>query len=449
MKQRITLLVAISASMFGHTISWSQGALDKYIQQGLDSNLVLKQRSIQLEKALLTLNTAKSNFLPSVNFNASYTTAEGGRYADLPVGDMLNPVYTTLNQMTGTNAFPQIQNQQINFLPRNFYDTYIRTSVPLLNTDMYANKRIQEQKVTLSSLDMQVYARELVKNIKVAYYNVILASKSVTVYETNQQVLQQNVALNEALIKQGKGLKVNLLKAQTELMKINTSISIAKNQLKNAQAYFNFLINRPLDSEIVLEETTASKLELEAKTEREEIQLINQSIEVQESVLKMNKNFWVPKINAFLDLGSQGENWEVSRKSAYYLFGVSASIPIYNGSRNQQQIKQTKYELENAKLQLDQVAQQLELQRTQALRNVLNAQENWETAQVQLEASKEYFALVSGANREGLTNQLEFIDASNQVTSAELFVLIQYQNYLSSLAELERAAATYPLKFNQ
>lgn len=449
MKQRITLLVAISASMFGHTISWSQGALDKYIQQGLDSNLVLKQRSIQLEKALLTLNTAKSNFLPSVNFNASYTTAEGGRYADLPVGDMLNPVYTTLNQMTGTNAFPQIQNQQINFLPRNFYDTYIRTSVPLLNTDMYANKRIQEQKVTLSSLDMQVYARELVKNIKVAYYNIILASKSVTVYETNQQVLQQNVALNEALIKQGKGLKVNLLKAQTELMKINTSISIAKNQLKNAQAYFNFLINRPLDSEIVLEETTASKLELEAKTEREEIQLINQSIEVQESVLKMNKNFWVPKINAFLDLGSQGENWEVSRKSAYYLFGVSASIPIYNGSRNQQQIKQTKYELENAKLQLDQVAQQLELQRTQALRNVLNAQENWETAQVQLEASKEYFALVSGANREGLTNQLEFIDASNQVTSAELFVLIQYQNYLSSLAELERAAATYPLKFNQ
>jgi len=449
MKRKITILVAISASMFLHTSTWSQGALEKYIQQGLDSNLVLKQRSIQLEKALLTLNTAKSNFLPSVNFNASYTTAEGGRYSELPVGDMLNPVYSTLNQMTGTNAFPQIKNQQINFLPNNFYDTYVRTSVPLLNMDMYANKRIQQQKVELSNLDMQVYARELVKNIKVAYYNVIMATKSVSVYETNKKVLVQNVELNEALIKQGKGLKVNLLKAQTELMKMNTSISTAKNQLKNAQAYFNFLINRPLDTEIVLEEAATSNLQLEVKSEREEIQLINQSIEVQESVLKMNKNYWVPKINAFLDLGSQGTNWEVSRKSAYYMFGVSASIPIYNGSRNQQQIKQTKYEVENAKLQLDQVSQQLELQRTQALRNVVNAQENWETAKVQLEASKEYFALVSGANREGLTSQLEFIDASNQVTNAELFVLIQYQNYLSSLAELERAAATYPLKFNQ
>ena len=229
---------------------------------------------------------------------------------------------------------------------------------------------------------------------------------------------------------------------------MNTSISTAKNQLKNAQAYFNFLINKPLDSEIVLEEATDVLPKLEGKGEREELQLIGQSIEVQESVLKMNQNYWVPKINAFLDLGSQAENWEISRKSAYYMFGVSASIPIYNGSRNQQQIKQTKYELEHAKLQLDQVSQQLELQRTQALRNVINAKENWETAKVQLEASKEYFALVSGANREGLTNQLEFIDASDQVTNAELFVLIQYQNYLSSLAELERAAATYPLKFN-
>jgi len=448
MRQKMILLLAIAASVCGQSLSWSQGALEGYIRQGLDSNLVLKQRSIHLEKALLTLSTAKSNFLPSVNFNASYTTAEGGRYSELPVGDMLNPVYSTLNQMTGSNAFPQIQNQQINFLPTNFYDTYIRTSVPLLNMDIIANKRIQQQKVELSSLDMQIYARELVKNIKVAYYNVIMASKSVEVYESNKKILEQNVALNEALIKQGKGLKVTLVKAQTELMKMNTSISTAKNQWKNAQAYFNFLINQPLDSEIVLEEIAGVNAELEAKEKREELQLINQSIVVQESVLKMDKNFWVPKINAFLDLGSQGTNWEVSRKSAYYMFGVSASIPIYNGSRNQQQIKQTKYELENARLQLDQVEQQLELQRTQALRNVLNAQENWETAKVQLEASKEYFALVSGANREGLTSQLEFIDASNQVTNAELFVLIQYQNYLSSLAELERAAATYPLKFN-
>lgn len=424
---------------------WSQNALDRYIQEGLDSNLVLKQRSIQLEKAMLTLTTAKSNFLPSVNFNASYTTAEGGRYSELPVGDMLNPVYSTLNQMTGTNAFPQIKNQQINFLPNNFYDTYVRTSMPLLNMDIVNNKRIQEEKVELSDLDMQIYARELVKNIKVAYYNVILASKSVEVYESNKKVLEQNVRLNEALINQGKGLKVNLLKAQNELLKLNTSISVAKNQLKNAQSYFNFLINKPLDSEILLEELTVENPTLNKSETREELTMIDQSIKVQESVLQMNKNYWVPKINAFFDLGSQGTNWEVSRKSAYYMFGLSASIPLYNGNKNQQQMQQTTFDIEQSKLQKEQVEEQLELQHQQAMRNVTNAYDNWMASKEQLKVSQEYFALISGVNLEGLTSQIEFLDAANQVTNAELFVHIQYQNYLSTLAELERAAATYPL----
>lgn len=445
MKAKTRKMVGFIGLLIVNSTLWSQSALDGYIRQGLDSNMVLKQRSIQLEKAMLALTTAKSNFLPSVNFNASYTTAEGGRYSELPVGDMLNPVYSTLNQMTGTNSFPQIKNQQINFLPNNFYDTYVRTSMPLLNMDIVNNKRIQEEKVELSDLDMQIYARELVKNIKVAYYNVILASKSIEVYESNKKVLEQNVQLNEALMKQGKGLKVNLLKAQNELMKLNTSISVAKNQLKNAQSYFNFLINKPLDAEIILEETTVENPSLTKTETREELTMIDQSIKVQETVLQMNKNYWVPKINAFFDLGSQGTDWEVSRKSAYYMFGLSASIPLYNGNKNQQQMQQTTFDIEQSKLQKEQVTEQLELQHQQALRNVTNAYDNWVTAKEQLAVSKEYFALVSGANREGLTSQIEFLDAANQVTNAELFVHIQYQNYLTALAELERAAATFPL----
>lgn len=439
--------------LWGVLLCWapqlrSQSALENYIRLGLDSNAVLKQRSVQLEKALLDLQTAKSNFLPSVNLNASYTSAQGGRYAELPVGDMLNPVYATLNQMTGSNAFPQIQNQQINFLPNNFYDSYVRTSVPILNTDLYANKRIQQQKTTLSTLDMQVYARELVKEIKVAYYQVLQASRSVAIYEATKTVLEQNVVLNEALIREGKGLQVNLLRAQTELIKTNSAISTAQNQLKNAESYFNFLLNRPLDEMIVLEDIQEQASLIDEVHKREEVQLLDQSLEIQQSVLKMNRNYWVPKINAFLDLGSQGTNWEVSRKSAYYMFGVSASIPIYNGSRNQQQIQRARYDITTGRLQLDQVTRQLDLQLAQAKRDVSNARGNWETAKVQLETAQAYFDLVSGANREGLTNQLEFLDASNQVTLAELNKLIQYQRYLSSLAELERAAATYPLILN-
>jgi len=63
------------------------------------------------------LEVARSMFLPNITFDLTYSHADGGRSIDLPIGDMLNPVYATLNQLTNSPNFPQIQNEQINFLP--------------------------------------------------------------------------------------------------------------------------------------------------------------------------------------------------------------------------------------------------------------------------------------------------------------------------------------------
>src|SRR5690606_1859958 len=109
-------------------------------------------------------------------------TADGGRNIPLPIGDMLNPVYSTLNQLTQSNQFPQIQNETINFLPRNYYDAHIRTTMPLINPDIGYNKRIHEQQVQLSALEVDTYKRELIKAIKVAYFNFLSALQAVDIY---------------------------------------------------------------------------------------------------------------------------------------------------------------------------------------------------------------------------------------------------------------------------
>ena len=51
--------------------------------------------------------------------------AAGGRAIDFPIGDLLNPVYSTLNALTQTNQFPQVENESITFLPHNFQETKI------------------------------------------------------------------------------------------------------------------------------------------------------------------------------------------------------------------------------------------------------------------------------------------------------------------------------------
>ena len=74
--------------------------LEGYIRNGLDSNLALRQRSFDLQKALLDLKRAQSLFYPQAGFSSQYTLAHGGRTQSIPVGDLLNGVYSTLSSPT-------------------------------------------------------------------------------------------------------------------------------------------------------------------------------------------------------------------------------------------------------------------------------------------------------------------------------------------------------------
>src|ERR1044071_8610296 len=119
----LTITLLISA---GFSQAQGQSILQAYIDEGLKSNLQLKQEQLNYDKSVEGLNVARSLFLPQVAVNASYTLASGGRKIDFPIGDLLNPVYSTLNQLTDSQQFPQLPNQSIQFLPNNFHDTKLR-----------------------------------------------------------------------------------------------------------------------------------------------------------------------------------------------------------------------------------------------------------------------------------------------------------------------------------
>ncbi|HRG80643.1 MAG TPA: TolC family protein, partial [Cyclobacteriaceae bacterium] len=143
----------------------AQQALDEYIEIGLKNNLVLQQKNISLEKAMLSLKIANGMFSPSLTLLGNFLSGTGGRSISFPVGDLLNPVYSTLNQMTGTDNFPQIENVNQNFFPKDFYDVRARASMPILNTDLIYNRKIRENQTLLQEYEVIIYKRELIRNI--------------------------------------------------------------------------------------------------------------------------------------------------------------------------------------------------------------------------------------------------------------------------------------------
>ena len=132
MKKQLKILLFLMLSQN----SFAQEKLDNYIKSGLENSEVIKQQNIQLNKNLYALKEAKSLFFPNVAFNSTYTLADGGRTIDFPIGDLLNPVYSSLNQLTNSNSFPQLQNQSILLNPNNFLDAKIHTTLPIINAEI-------------------------------------------------------------------------------------------------------------------------------------------------------------------------------------------------------------------------------------------------------------------------------------------------------------------------
>src|SRR5277367_5377132 len=108
-------LATASSNMVSDPAQSVDEAVSALVADALAANLELDAAAGGVAQRLAALDQARALYLPSLDFSARYTRANGGRTLDFPVGDLLNPVYATLNQITGTTKCPAIQNQQVNF----------------------------------------------------------------------------------------------------------------------------------------------------------------------------------------------------------------------------------------------------------------------------------------------------------------------------------------------
>lgn len=439
-------VVWLSSSL---TTVHGQQPLDGYIEEGLKNNLVLQQKHIALDKALLALKVANGMFSPSLTLLGNYTTGDGGRSISFPVGDLLNPVYSTLNQITGTDNFPTIENVNQNFFPRNFYDVRARASMPLVNTDLIYNRKIKAQQTLLQEAEVVIYKRELIRNIKVSYYNYLAAQQGVLIYKTALARAEEGKRVNESLLENGKGLPAYILRSQSELENTKAQLADAERQVENAQLYFNFLLNRDAASEIQSQEPSILNVDdsaLSTTQNREELLQLQTATAIQRDVQEMTRLFWMPRISGFIDLGAQGEQMKYNRNANYYLLGVQLEVPLFAGFTNRNKIAQSRLDVKSVDLTLQQTTRQLNLGLETSHNALLSAQQNYRSSQKQLEAAQSYQRLIEKGYKEGANTFIESVDARTQLTGAQLQVALNNYRVLIALANLERETASFPLK---
>jgi outer membrane protein len=450
-----TLLFLLFILSFGYQPACAQqsAVLDGYIRIGLDSNLALHQRNFDLSRARLGLKRAQTLFYPQAGFNSQYTLANGGRTQEIPIGDLLNGVYSTLNQLTGSNKFPQVANQSIQFLPNDFHDTKMEVTLPVIDIDLQHNKEVSKEQINGRRADRDVYRRDLVRSIRQAYYQYLQAGKAVEIYASALLLVKENRRVGEKFVENHMATKEVVLRAQAQVSEVQSSLIEAENNRRNAAAYFNFLLNQSLDSPVVTDSalmtlplpTEKNSVLTEVAAKREEFARLRSYQQILRSNLKYDRNYLVPKLNAFYDVGFQGYGFHFNGSQFYQLAGVQLVWPLFKAGDNKYKIAQARIDIDAVNDQYRELTQQLTLEQQMTVNNYNSALEALTALTDETSSSREAYRLAEKRFDEGQALQVELIDARTQLTNAEIRYSLGRLALLNRTADLERVTAAYNL----
>jgi outer membrane protein len=422
--------------------------LEEYITVGLEENLSLKQRKLDYSASLAALKEARGLFFPEISLNARYTVADGGRVIEFPVGDLLNPVYNTLNLLTASQQFPEIDNQSFNFYRAKEHETKLSLVQPLFNSDIIHNSRIKETNAQISVTDINQYKRELILEIQKAYYNYLKAHSLSMLSDSTMKLVLENLRVNRSLYSNDLRTIDAVYRSEAEVSQVEAQKTRAVQMLTAGKAYFNFLLNRPLDSDINIchESPQPLLISLEAGQEqamnnREELSMMRQYQFLNDHQLALHKGSALPGLFAAVDYGFQGEEYTFTADDDFLLASLVLRWDIFNGMTNRNRIARTRIEGEKLSVIQNETEMKIRMQVVNHYYGVLAALDAINAAEKQLLSSRSAFRLIDRKYREDRATLLEYIDARTSYTTAETNLIIATNDYFISMAELEYATA--------
>lgn len=458
MTKQTTIRMSIVLAALTHGMAAGASPLgevvDRYVEEGLRSNLSLQSQSYEVERDIAALDAARARYLPALAFEARYTRAEGGRTIDFPVGSLLNPAYATLNELLAAQGQPprfgMVDNQSIPFLREREQDTRVTVRQPLYAPAIPAAVRAQSAQLEASRLGRVALARRLKRDITVAYLDWLKASNAVGIVQSSVVLLQENHRVNDSLFRNGKVTQDQVLRARAELLAVEQQLRETQNTRSQAQSYLNFLLNRSLNEPLIAAETQGEiqrathdleALRVAALDNRPEIAQLERAVDVAKSQVQSARSSLKPTLSLGVDAGTQGEEYEFGRGRNFATVSLLLNWQFFDGGANRAQVRGARAMARQTETRREEVARQIQLEVQQSLDRLTASADSLATADARAEAARAAFRIASRKRDEGVINQVEFVDARNTLAGAELNLNLTRFDLLARQAELDYATA--------
>ena len=452
-----------SASMAVLEMPSSQ-ILERYVAEGLRGNLALAQREIDVETSLAALDEARALFRPSLSLNARYSRAGGGRNIEFPVGDLLNPVYSSLNEILAQSGqsprFGQLDNVAIPFLREREQDTRLRLFQPVYRPELRPNLRLRKALAAADALSVDSFRRQLERDIRVAYFDWLRAQRFVEIAESTRALVAENLRVNRSQYDSGSLTRDEVLRVEAELSSVDQELLDIERQVLLASSYFNFLLNRSIDSEIDVDNGLLEGLRPGASTSddspfsvseevamtaalsrREELFQLDSAIEASLASVALSRAERRPSFDLAIDYGIEGESYELESEADFWQASLVLSWTFWNSGATDARRRQAELEAERLEVQRRELEQQIRLEVREAWRRLEVALRSVSVARQRLASAEEAYRIVERRYDAGVVPQVSLIDARSELTRARVGLTTTFFDRLSREADLERVLA--------
>ena len=327
----------------------------------------------------------------------------------------------------------------------NNISTSASASMPLVNAQLW-------ESLKLSALDVEMAVEQarsskigMVKQVKQAFYAVLLAQKSLDVVRQVYENAKKNYEKTDQRFNVGKASEVERLRAQVTMMNAEPSVSSTENAVMLAYWQLKAVMGIDLDTDLqvvgdlndYIDEMLTPYVSEEDISNNSSLLQLDIQDRMLESTIRMQKKQYLPTLAASINynysaMGDDELRWFPSSTAA-----LSLNIPVFDGFQKRYNIKQSKVTRDMLALQREDAERNLRI----AIRNYNDQMalciKNYQAAASTVDAAQKSYDISEKMYEVGKATLVELNDAQVALMQSQLTQAQSVYDFMVTRASLD------------
>lgn len=440
------------------TIARDSLTLDDCLTIAMTNSPTVKVADMEVTRMDYSRKEVIGQLLPNVDFGGSYsrTLAKQTMYMNMDFGSFGGG---------GESGIPETQSDSkkdngIKMGLDNSYSLGFQASMPLIAPQLWQSLSISKEQVIRNLEAAKQSRQQLVNQVKSAYYALLLANDSRRVI---QESYDMAALTHDTYVKQqqlGAASDYDVLRTSVAMKNIEPQITQAEIAIKRAR--LNLLILMGLDAEYDLKVAgrladyqegmygaalAASNTDYSGNAD---LRLLDIDTNLTARNLKVQKLAYVPTLALTANYNwtsmSNGSPFKNFRWNPYSTIGLSLSVPIFSGGQRYHKVKQAKLQLEELRLQRENLERNIASQVNLAVDNIKMNVEQISSSAESVRQAETAHDIMEKSFRIGAASYLNLRDSELALTQSRLSYFQAIYNFLIAQSELELLQGTAPVE---